>query len=153
MPRKKSKRKTRKKSKRKTRKKSRRKAKGGAKSKKEYYNIDGVEFYVKDGKYKNSDGSKMSPEEGERLKKNLKVKSGTYSRGKGVYYVDSIYYLWFCFLKISEEYNEICDNKGHSNKLKNTVYKDFADVRKYTFKYWWNEKINKKGLIRGELQN
>tara|TARA_B100001964_G_C14231962_1_gene600480 strand:+ start:492 stop:1226 length:735 start_codon:yes stop_codon:yes gene_type:complete len=84
-------------------------------------------------------------------KKNLKVKSGTYSRGGGVYYVDSIYYLWFCFLKISEEYNEICDNKGHSNKLKNTVYKDFADVKKYTFKYWWNEKINKKGLIRGEF--
>ena len=80
----------------------------------------------------------------------LKVKSGKYSKSGGVYYKDSIYYLWFCFLNISEEYNNICNNKGHKNKLKNTVYKDFADVRKYTFRYWWNEKVNKQGLVRGE---
>ena len=83
-------------------------------------------------------------------RESLVAQSNKYSKSGGVWYEDSIYYLWFCFLNISEEYNTICHNKGHSNKTKNQVYKDFADVRKYTFKYWFSEKVNKQGLTRGE---
>ena len=54
--------------------------------------------------------------------------------GKGVYFENSIYYLWWEFLRRNEEYKKCCetDGKGPLNEL----YKDFGDVFNVKFKTW-----------------
>jgi len=63
---------------------------------------------------------------------------------RGVHYENSIYYYWFEFLKLNEKYIAACKNKGRGMKK---IYEDFGDIRKKTFKQWWNEKY--KGVTRG----
>ena len=73
-------------------------------------------------------------------KKNLVVQSGKYSKGGGVWWKDSIYYLWFIFLQMNDEYIKTCKTKKNSDKRKHKVYKDFGDIRLITFKEWWKQK-------------
>ena len=63
---------------------------------------------------------------------------------RGVYFENSIYFFWFEFLKLNEKYIAACKNKGRGMKK---IYEDFGDIRKKTFKQWWNEKY--KGTTRG----
>ena len=73
-------------------------------------------------------------------KKNLVVQSAKYSKGGGVLWKDSIYYLWFSFLQMNDEYIKTCKTKKNSDKRKHKVYKDFGDIRLITFKEWWKQK-------------
>ena len=66
--------------------------------------------------------------------------------GKGVYFENSIYYLWWEFLRRNEEYKKCCetDGKGPLNEL----YKDFGDVFNVKFKTWW-QKDNRGACLFG----
>lgn len=50
-------------------------------------------------------------------------------------YKNSVYYLWWEFLRRSNAYRLCCKNSG-KGKLKN-LYKDFGDVFATDFKSWW----------------
>lgn len=50
---------------------------------------------------------------------------------------DTIYYLWWAYLRRNEEYLKTCEANG-AGKL-SSIYKDFGDVRGDSFKKWWNE--------------
>ena len=50
---------------------------------------------------------------------------------------DTVYYLWWAYLKRNEDYLKTCEAKG-KGKL-SALYKDFGDVRGDDFKRWWNE--------------
>lgn len=50
---------------------------------------------------------------------------------------DTVYYLWWAYLKRNEDYLKTCESKG-KGKL-SALYKDFGDVRGDSFKKWWNE--------------
>ena len=52
-------------------------------------------------------------------------------------YEQSLYFLWFEFLRFSESYKECCENGG-SGKLA-SLYKDFGDVHNVDFKTWWQK--------------
>ena len=75
-----------------------------------------------------------------RYRKNKTAKGGKTSV-KGVPITDSIYYLWFEYLKRSEKYKTACANNG---KGMSKLYKDFGNVFDYEgvegFWSWWNEK-------------
>lgn len=60
----------------------------------------------------------------------------------GVWYEDSIYYLWWQFLRLSKEYEQICKTKKHKDSKKLAVYKDFGNVFEQTFQQWWKLKGN-----------
>jgi hypothetical protein len=47
---------------------------------------------------------------------------------------ESIYYLWFEYLRRNEDYRRTCENGGKGKCAK--IYKDFGDVRQ-DFKTWW----------------
>ena len=75
-----------------------------------------------------------------RYTKNKTAKGGKTSV-KGVPITDSIYYLWFEYLKRSEKYKTACANNG---KGMTKLYKDFGNVFEYEgvegFWNWWNER-------------
>jgi len=75
-----------------------------------------------------------------RYRKNKTAKGGKTSV-KGVPITDSIYYLWFEYLKRSEKYKTACANNG---KGMSKLYKDFGNVFDYEgvegFWSWWNER-------------
>ena len=75
-----------------------------------------------------------------RYRKNKTAKGGKTSV-KGVPTTDSIYYLWFEYLKRSEKYKTACANNG---KGMSKLYKDFGNVFEYEgvegFWSWWNER-------------
>jgi len=50
---------------------------------------------------------------------------------------DSIYYLWFEYLKQSEKCKIACDNNG---KGITNLYKDFGNIFDYAFWDWWTER-------------
>lgn len=50
---------------------------------------------------------------------------------------DTIYYLWWAYLRRNEEYLKTCEANG-AGKL-SSIYEDFGDVRGDSFKQWWNE--------------
>ncbi len=50
-------------------------------------------------------------------------------------YQNSVYYLWWEYLKRSEEYRKCCEANG-KGKLKG-LYADFGDVFSCDFKTWW----------------
>ncbi len=83
-------------------------------------------------------------------RKSLVAQSSKYSKLGGIWWEDSIYYLWFRALQLSEAYYQLTIDKGHVNKKKNAVYKDFGPIAKYTFEYWWNDRIKKHECNRGE---
>ena len=62
-------------------------------------------------------------------------------RLKGVGTTQSIYYLWFEYLKRSEKYKTACANNGKGMKK---LYKDFGNVLEYEgvegFWRWWRER-------------
>jgi len=84
--------------------------------------------------------SKTWVEGNTRYRKNKTAKGGKTSV-KGVPTTDSIYYLWFEYLKRSEKYKTACANNG---KGMSKLYKDFGNVFEYEgvegFWSWWNER-------------
>jgi len=50
---------------------------------------------------------------------------------------DTVYYLWWAYLKRNEDYLKTCESKGKGKF--SALYKDFGDVRGDSFKKWWNE--------------
>jgi len=60
---------------------------------------------------------------------------------KGTWTADSLYYLWFEYLKRSEKYNRACQAGGKGMKK---IYDDFGDIFQYEgldgFWRWWNER-------------
>ena len=79
-------------------------------------------------------------ENGVRYQKDSRVRGGK-RRVKGTWTTDSIYYLWFEYLKRSEKYKTACANNGKGMKK---LYKDFGNVFEYEgvegFWSWWNER-------------
>jgi hypothetical protein len=53
---------------------------------------------------------------------------------------DSPYYWWFMFLRLNEDYRQIC-NAGGVGKY-SSLYKDFGDIYKINFKEWWTVKAH-----------
>ena len=84
--------------------------------------------------------SKTWVEGNTRYRKNKNAKGGKTSV-KGVPTTDSIYYLWFEYLKRSEKYKTACANNG---KGMSKLYKDFGNVFEYEgvegFWRWWRER-------------
>jgi hypothetical protein len=84
--------------------------------------------------------SKTWVEGNTRYRKNKTAKGGKTSV-KGVPTTDSIYYLWFEYLKRSEKYKTACANNG---KGMTKLYKDFGNVFEYVgvegFWTWWNKR-------------
>lgn len=52
-------------------------------------------------------------------------------------YKNSVYYLWWEFLRRNKDYQKCCQNGGRG-KLSN-LYKDFGDVYQQDFKTWWSD--------------
>ena len=77
--------------------------------------------------------------EGVRWEKGARVRGGK-RRVKGAWCTDSIYYLWFEYLKRSSKYKSACANNG---KGMQKLYKDFGDVYAYEgiegFWKWWTD--------------
>ena len=84
--------------------------------------------------------SKTWVEGNTRYQKNKNARGGKTSV-KGVPTTDSIYYLWFEYLKRSEKYKTACANNG---KGMAKLYKDFGNMFEHEgvegFWSWWNEK-------------
>jgi hypothetical protein len=84
--------------------------------------------------------SKTWVEGNTRYQKNKNARGGKTSV-KGVPTTDSIYYLWFEYLKRSEKYKKACANNG---KGMAKLYKDFGNIFEYEgvegFWSWWNER-------------
>ena len=55
----------------------------------------------------------------------------------GVKWQNSVYYLWWEFLRRHDGYKETCKNKGKGKYAK--LYEDFGDVHEPDFKTWWNK--------------
>ena len=53
------------------------------------------------------------------------------------YWEDTIYFLWWSYLKRSEKYIQTCESCGEKGLVE--LYKDFGDVRGDSFKEWWTE--------------
>lgn len=58
------------------------------------------------------------------------------STDKGVKWSNSIYYLWFEYLRRNEKYKTYCETKRGSKEIKN-LYADFGDIYSVDFKQWW----------------
>jgi hypothetical protein len=58
-------------------------------------------------------------------------------------YKNSVYYLWWEFLRRSDAYKKCCTSGGEG-KLKN-IYQDFGDVFATDFKTWWQ--TNERGAF------
>lgn len=71
----------------------------------------------------------------------IAYKNGKKRRVRGVPYAQSIYFLWFEYLKRSEKYKKACANNGRGMKK---LYNDFGDVFAYKgergFWTWWKER-------------
>jgi hypothetical protein len=69
---------------------------------------------------------------------------------QGIWWENSLYYLWFACLQQSEMYLKYCDT-GKGQKQVKAVHKDFGDIRNTDFKTWWHSHTNpqKRGRIRG----
>ena len=65
-------------------------------------------------------------------------KTGDGKFGKGVWWEDNIFYLWWSFLRLHEGYKKTCSRKGAGTYSK--LYADFGDVHATDFKTWWNGK-------------
>ena len=87
-----------------------------------------------------SPSSKTWVEGNTRYQKNKNAVGGKTSV-KGVPTTDSIYYLWFEYLKRNNDYKTACANNGKGMKK---LYKDFGNIFEYEgvegFWSWWNER-------------
>lgn len=59
------------------------------------------------------------------------------SSGGGVRWQDSVYYLWWEFLRRHEGYRQTCERGGRGQCSE--LYEDFGDVHKVNFREWWTE--------------
>ena len=67
---------------------------------------------------------------------------------KGIAWHQSIYFYYFEFLKLSEQYEKTVHQKGSADLLLQNLYEDFGDIYSVNFKSWWlrpKEFINSKG--------
>jgi hypothetical protein len=55
----------------------------------------------------------------------------------GVHWKDSVYYLWWEFLRRHEGYEKACRDGGKGEYA--ALYADFGDVHSVDFKSWWSE--------------
>jgi len=62
---------------------------------------------------------------------------------------NSVYYLWWEFLRRSEAYKKCCTSGG-DGKLKN-IYQDFGDVFATDFKTWWQTNERGSNLFAEQL--
>lgn len=62
--------------------------------------------------------------------------SGKETKG-GVKWSESVYYMWWEFLKRHKGYKLTCENKGKGRYAK--LYADFGDIHLVDFKKWWTE--------------
>ena len=80
-------------------------------------------------------------EEGVRYQKDKRIRDGK-RRVKGTWTTDSIYYLWFEYLKRNKGYKDFCEGNKVRGMAK--VYKDFGNVFEYEgvegFWTWWKER-------------
>jgi len=53
------------------------------------------------------------------------------------YWEDTIYFLWWSYLKRSDKYIQTCESEGKKGLV--SLYKDFGDVRGDSFKEWWSK--------------
>jgi len=51
------------------------------------------------------------------------------------FWENTVFYLWWCYLKRSSNYKLTCDAEGKEGLVE--LYKDFGDVRGDCFKDWW----------------
>ena len=54
------------------------------------------------------------------------------------YYMRSVYYYWWAFLRENDEYIACCESGGKGEHAK--LYQDFGDVREDDFFKWWRQK-------------
>ena len=57
----------------------------------------------------------------------------------GVFYENSVYYLWFEFLLRNEAYKRYCETKKGTKQIAH-LYKDFGNIHNTTFKEFWSSK-------------
>ena len=58
----------------------------------------------------------------------------------GVQYTDSIYYVWYLYLRASERYKAICVKKGKvKSKAEKDAYTKFGNVFDQTFEQFWKK--------------
>jgi len=55
----------------------------------------------------------------------------------GVWWEESVYYLWWKFLRRHVGYKKTCDNGGNGEYAK--LYADFGNVHEGTFREWWTK--------------
>jgi len=53
------------------------------------------------------------------------------------YWEETIYFLWWSYLKRSQHYLQTCESGGKKGLV--DLYKDFGDVRGDNFKEWWSK--------------
>ena len=63
-------------------------------------------------------------------------------------YKNSVYYLWWEFLRRNEGYKKCCENGGKGRYSK--LYQDFGDVHLPDFKTWWQTN-NRGATLFGEI--
>ena len=51
------------------------------------------------------------------------------------FYMRSVYYYWWAFLRLNKEYMECCKNNGAG--VHADLYRDFGDIREDDFFKWW----------------
>jgi len=56
----------------------------------------------------------------------------------GVWWEDSVYYLWFEYLRRNERYKTYCETKKGTKGIKK-LYEDFGDIHSTDFKQWWRK--------------
>lgn len=88
-------------------------------------------------------------------KRKFAYNTPTFGRTKkakeGEPYKDTVYYLWWEFLRRNEEYKKCC-NQGGKGKLEK-IYNDFGDVFATDFKTWWQTDDKGAMLFSEELPN
>ena len=56
---------------------------------------------------------------------------------KGNWWEDSVYYLWWEFLRRHDGYKETCEKGGKGKYAK--LYDDFGNVHECSFREWWTK--------------
>jgi hypothetical protein len=57
---------------------------------------------------------------------------------RGIWYEESVYYLWFEYLKRNEKYRLFCEEQKGSKQTQ-ALYADFGDIHSVPFKQWWRD--------------
>lgn len=57
----------------------------------------------------------------------------------GIAYENSVYYLWFEYLRRNEKYSRFCEEKKGSKQVQ-ALYADFGDIHQVEFKQWWRDR-------------